>query len=384
MTREFGFICLMSMGFCFMGCASSAPLPADRDANEVAESMKDGSPEEEAQGSIALVQSAPPAPPPPHAGRASKGVTQKEEEISCLERGEMQACEAFLNRGEEGGGARARILNVVCQSERATAHVASCLDLAANQAARGERGVSRRLYGKLCEIRSGEVPDVRCLSHARQALRGGDVETARTLGVALCEAEHWSACTFLGVIVEEHDEDASAARARYEEAVEGGEEREALWRLGDVHMWGKGGVRQDKVLAFQMFERSCDGGSLVGCVRLGRMWQFGQGVESRDFERARGFYARACEGGHGEGCVALGHLYEAGLTSEGEKMEQAVTLYEKGCRQGVLQGCVDLGFMHERGRGTARDVKAARALYDEACRKGERDGCHRLLDQQSR
>lgn len=303
---------------------------------------------------------------------------------ACLERGDLNACEDFL-RSREGGDrdTRARILAVVCQGDRATAHMANCLELASAQESRGELGLSNRLYSKLCEVREGEALDIRCMSHARRLFASHEVEQARALSVAMCASEHWAACTFLGVIAEEHDEDSRRARALYEEAVEGGDEREALWRLGDVHMWGKGGVSQDKVVAFELFERSCEAGSFVGCVRLGRMWQFGQGVESRDFARAQQYYARACDGGNGEGCVALGHLYEAGLTSEGEQMAQAFALYERGCRQGALQGCVDQGFMYERGRGTARDVEAARKLYDEACHKGERDGCHRLLDQQA-
>jgi TPR repeat protein len=60
-------------------------------------------------------------------------------------------------------------------------------------------------------------------------------------------------------------------------------------------------VPLDKAQAASLFERSCDGGSVLGCANLADLLAAGDGVP-KDEERAAALFRKACDGGHELAC----------------------------------------------------------------------------------
>jgi TPR repeat protein len=145
--------------------------------------------------------------------------------------------------------------------------------------------------------------------------------------------------------------------------------------LGSMYYWGRG-VSQDYAQARTLFQKSCDGGEMNGCIGLGGLYYFGHGV-AQDYAQARTLFQKVCDAGNMDGCTFLGNQYYRGqgLTQD---YGQARTFYQKACDGGYLVGCNNLGNLYYMGQGVTQDYGQARTFYQKACDAGNMDGCARL------
>ncbi|MFN3836065.1 MAG: tetratricopeptide repeat protein, partial [Glycocaulis sp.] len=156
-------------------------------------------------------------------------------------------------------------------------------------------------------------------SSGQSALARGNAEAARSEFNKACAAGHLTACTRLGVLVQD----------------------------------GRGG-RADAKRARDLFARACDttmawspASDAEGCFFLAMMHEAGEGGPVQ-LERAAYLYARACDIGDGEGCTALVALMagaEEALVpidvSTGDMLAQLLRL---GCLLNHIEACT---FMYD-------------------------------------
>jgi TPR repeat protein len=180
--------------------------------------------------------------------------------------------------------------------------------------------------------------------------------------------------------------------------------------VGDAYRDGEGTAR-DYVIADQIYQHGCDGGSALACTRLRELRAAGRTVdpvacrgdkakggekkESPGTAAADG-YRRACYCGGGRACTDLGELVgesapffrqgcEHGdalgcykLTDGVSDPKVTAPLYRQACEGGVGCGCSELGYLHEHGRGVALDNAKAFELYRRGCDLGDLLSCHNL------
>jgi TPR repeat protein len=68
---------------------------------------------------------------------------------------------------------------------------------------------------------------------------------------------------------------------------------------------GGRGMPKDEARAVQLFERACDGGSVMGCRALGLLYTDGSGGLTADAARARQLFERGCALGDQLSCERL-------------------------------------------------------------------------------
>jgi TPR repeat protein len=75
---------------------------------------------------------------------------------------------------------------------------------------------------------------------------------------------------------------------------------------------------------------------------------------------------KRCDSGDVDGCVLLGITYQTGALVATDE-SKAVAIFRKACADRSGAGCFELGVAIEHGRGTPRDLSAARDAYDHGC-----------------
>jgi Sel1 repeat len=194
------------------------------------------------------------------------------------------------------------------------------------------------------------------------------------------------------------------AKPIFEKACEGGS-MVGCTALGELYNNGYPGVARDFPKARSLYQKACESGAGDACTNLGWMWENGQGL-AKSPEKARLFYERACSGGFMLGCTHLAQIsddrqkarvlyQEACDGGEGKACDhlgnsccfrfggtrdykQARPWFEKACNLGSSDGCGDLAFLYETGKGVSKDTTHARVLYSKACLAGNEISCSRL------
>ncbi len=161
--------------------------------------------------------------------------------------------------------------------------------------------------------------------------------------------------------------------------------------LGWVYDHGFGAVSKDKRRAQELFEKSCELGSTLGCFnrgRLARRTNTGDAALFLDKACSRGF-SDACEQlagvvqqtrancrRHNGGCTNWGFILENGLGVPSD-LKAALRAYEKACTGGSANGCGNAAQFHAEGRGTPVSRTQAVVLFDAACKRKSDWGCLR-------
>ena len=143
----------------------------------------------------------------------------------------------------------------------------------------------------------------------------------------------------------------------YERSCEGGS-AVGCNNLGIVYLEGQHGAKPDRARAERLFERGCDLGAAVGCGNLGFL------LRETNTVRAIGLLTRACDGAWLDGCYWLGDIYSQG---DHEDLPQAFAVLERACKDGHQRSCASLGLLYQAGRGVTSDARKAAALFDGAC-----------------
>lgn len=173
--------------------------------------------------------------------------------------------------------------------------------------------------------------------------------------------------------------------------------------LGVSYLWGLG-VRKDEAMAARLFEEAARGGDGVGATYLGNCYFFGRGVQqdrtvaekwydvglrrhdpvaafdvaalfsvepghSRDLPRAAQLLRTSVAAGYVPAMSALGLLLVRN-PELAQSPEEALTNLEAGSKAGAWRASMILGVLHRDGRGTARDLPAARYDFELAALQG--------------
>jgi len=146
----------------------------------------------------------------------------------------------------------------------------------------------------------------------------------------------------------------------------------------DAALWfgeSDGGRLPDHVKALALYDKTCKGGSPLGCRNAGIMADNGWGGAA-DPKRARILYGKACKLNPYYGCNNLAVMLRRG---EGAKADpkRALTLFDQACKAGIELACYNLASMHEKGEGTKQNARLARGKYEGNCRRGHVDSCVR-------
>ena len=195
---------------------------------------------------------------------------------------------------------------------------------------------------------------------------------------AQCDSGDAAACNDLGWRVRQGDHvlaDWRHAAELFERACDAGEGMGCV-RLARLHVHSRGasrGVRHDTVRAMAFLERGCAEGAPRGCVDLADVHLDGSAA---DTATAIALLEDGCDRGSPAGCTRLGLLLATGKGVEPDPA-RGVELLGRACADGDALGCAHLGHAHELGLGVDADIARAVALYEDAC-ETEMVGCFRL------
>lgn len=64
--------------------------------------------------------------------------------------------------------------------------------------------------------------------------------------------------------------------------------------------------------AAELYDKACDGGSVIGCFNLGYLYEDGQGVK-QNLSTAKKYFGKACDLGEQKGCDNYRILNERGI-----------------------------------------------------------------------
>lgn len=132
--------------------------------------------------------------------------------------------------------------------------------------------------------------------------------------------------------------------------------------------------RGDLASAAPFFDKGCQGGNLLACHNLGYAYYEGAGVP-KDFNLAKKWFSHVCDSEEPIGCAGLALLYDEGKGVPQDTAE-SIRLYTLACNGGeMLYGCPLLGRFYQQGKGVAKDLERARELYQRACATGSPNGC---------
>lgn len=189
--------------------------------------------------------------------------------------------------------------------------------------------------------------------------------------------------------------DPEAAKAKYELACEGGEQR-GCTRLGALLYRSEDEFQRARTS--ELWSSACTAGEPMACAQLGsnllaQAWsneQLPDDVRAERFGAARELLRRACDMDEpqevrdhwgttprGYACANLAAVYEHGFAVE-QDYDKALELNEQACELGWEQGCAQVGYFHQHGLGVPADLAKAKKIYESSCTAGNEMACEGL------
>lgn len=134
----------------------------------------------------------------------------------------------------------------------------------------------------------------------------------------------------------------------------------------------------DHAKAYELYQRSCDGGAPYGCEGAGYYVWRGEGGAKRDVKAAHELYKKACDAETAQGCVGLADLKEQeklGTDSEIAQLRvRALTLAERDSADNPMYAYW-VGTYHRDGMATAKNPAKALTWFVKACEGYDPLGC---------
>jgi TPR repeat protein len=130
--------------------------------------------------------------------------------------------------------------------------------------------------------------------------------------------------------------------------------------------WEGKGVPADSKKALALFQKSCDGGTALGCKVIAQL--NGQAASCGDETEC----AEGCSHSLDTACIRAGDFAQR---QRGIARAKAVGYFRKACDDGFAQGCNALGATFLEGRGVARDSKQSTLYFKKACDAGMDEAC---------
>lgn len=198
----------------------------------------------------------------------------------------------------------------------------------------------------------------------------------------------------------------------YEKAAENGN-AEAMARLSDFYISGKGGRPKDYNKAMEWIKKSVAKSDPYGYSNMGYMYCYGLGV-TKNYEEAIKWFRKSADLNNEWGLMQMGHVYYSGFGKDKNYVEalkwyrkasdlgsgvgmsysgvvyyrggygvtkdlkEAFNWFKKSANNGYADGIDWLGFMYENGYGTSKSLSQAKWWYEKAARKGSDSGMYNL------
>ncbi len=145
----------------------------------------------------------------------------------------------------------------------------------------------------------------------------------------------------------------------------------SLYALGGLYYYGHG-VKQDRVAAFQLFEKAASFGHVGGRFYVGYAYLGGEGV-AKNLDEARRWLTQAAEEGHLPAMVQMAASFRDSHTDTPDP-DQAKTWYEQARAAGATDALVALGYMYQNGEFGEPMPEAAIDFFSEAAADGSGPG----------
>ncbi|HLX64306.1 MAG TPA: caspase family protein [Planctomycetota bacterium] len=144
---------------------------------------------------------------------------------------------------------------------------------------------------------------------------------------------------------------------------------DALYKLGQMYLYGKGNFVKSYSQAFELFKRGVQFGSPSAENALGVMYLKGYGV-TQDYAEALRWYRKAADQGNAKAQYNLGVMFYNG-NGVAQDDSEAVKLYRKSADQGYDSAQNDLGVCYYVGKGVPQDYAEALRWYRKAAEQGQ-------------
>lgn len=177
--------------------------------------------------------------------------------------------------------------------------------------------------------------------------------------------------------------------AAWRKACEERNEGVACGNLGALYATGQG-LEKNNERAFFYYEKACQFGQALRCLRAGTFALNGQGTKAAP-ERAVALLARGCKLLDPEACAtyyAVTHGVKILLDgtsvplakppkADAAVLQSVATTLTLACDKAVPGTCGNLGGLYEEGDAVPRDTARALHFFERACELGEGDRCGR-------
>jgi TPR repeat protein len=207
-----------------------------------------------------------------------------------------------------------------------------------------------------------------------QATKKASLDDLKTIYTAACNGKSWEGCSTLADIMQVENKDVEAAKLHGVACLNGFSG--ACTNYGVAAYFGRGGVKEDRSLAFKLWDRACRLGDFVACSNAGVVVNKGEGGVKQDKVLARKLFDVSCKNDDPGGCTNYGFMLEHGIGGS-KDAPGALRLYLGACEKNNGAACVNGGLAIEEGaKGDRTRIKQALTLYEQACNlESVGDGC---------
>ncbi len=197
-----------------------------------------------------------------------------------------------------------------------------------------------------------------------------DPEKAEAFYRLSCDKGVARGCMFLGNYYDQRQNYAESAKYGSKACLAG--EQAACTNVAVLAFYGRG-IKEDRGLAYRLWERACRLQDWMACSNAGAVIFNGLGVK-QDHALARGLFDRACTATGSAGCNNLGMTYELGMGGPMD-VQKGLELYLEGCKGTDPFGCVLAGLVAEERLTAADRYSTALTLYEKGCSAAGTGGC---------
>ncbi len=202
----------------------------------------------------------------------------------------------------------------------------------------------------------------------------GKLEDIKGLYARACKGDDWQGCSGLGDVLQYETKEVEAAKLHGIACLNGFSN--ACTNYGVATYFGRGGIKEDRGLAYKLWSRACRLGDFVACSNAGVVVSKGEGGVARDPSAARKLFEVACKNNDAGGCSNYAFMVENGLAGA-KDVKEAFKLYVGACDSGNAAACVNGGLLlEESARNDKPRIAQALSLYEKACALASvGDGC---------
>lgn len=141
---------------------------------------------------------------------------------------------------------------------------------------------------------------------------------------------------------------------------------DGIMAMGEMHLLGKGGLKKNERLAFELFKKAYELGSGRACYDLGMAYFYGQGCEV-DYKKMLEYMNKGIARKDHSSFFGLGVMYYKGWGVQ-QSYTKAIQLFEQAVPLRSASSNYYLGICYRNGYGVARDKQKGDSLLAKATR----------------